>query len=91
MFQKFSNLKLPATNGSAELGVSFLKFGLSQKLTKLKKIFLMVLTNQLIYLVNVKTMRKIFFSNYVCFSESPNFKKCQNVAPKDNLKMSKHF
>ena len=33
----------------------------------------MVLTNQLIYLVNVKTMRKIF-SNYVCFSESPNFK-----------------
>ena len=37
MFQKFSNLKLPATNGSAELGVSFLKFGLSQKLTKLKK------------------------------------------------------
>ena len=32
----------------------------------------MVLTNQLIYLVNVKTMRKIF-SNYVCFSESLNF------------------
>ena len=32
----------------------------------------MVLTNQLIYLVNVKTMRKIF-SNFVCFSESPNF------------------
>ena len=31
---------------------------------------LMVLTNQLIYFVNVKTMRKIF-SNYVCFSKSP--------------------
>ena len=41
-----------------------LKFGLSQKHTKFEKIFLMVLTNQLIYLVNVKTMRKIF-SNYV--------------------------
>ena len=40
----------------------------------LRKIFLMVLTNQLIYLVNAKTMRKIF-SNYVCFSKSPNFKK----------------
>ena len=26
-----------------------------------------------IYLVNVQTTRKIFFSNYVCFSESPNF------------------
>ena len=34
----------------------------------------MVLTNQLIYLVNVKTMKKIF-SNYVCFSKSPNFIK----------------
>ena len=32
----------------------------------------MVLTNQLIYLVNIKTMRKIF-SNYVCFSKSLNF------------------
>ena len=41
------------------------KFGLSEKHTKFEKIFLMVLTNQLIYLVNVKTMRKIF-SNYVC-------------------------
>ena len=42
-----------------------LKFGLSEKF---EKIFLRVLTNQLIYLVNVKTMRKIF-SNYVCFSK----------------------
>ena len=50
-----------------------LKFGLSEKHTKFEKIFLMVLTNQLIYLVNVKTMRNIF-SNYVCFSKSPNFK-----------------
>ena len=49
-----------------------LKFWLSEKHKKLKKIFLMVLTNQLIYLVNVKTMRKIF-SNYVCFSKSLNF------------------
>ena len=49
-----------------------LKFGLSEKCAKFEKIFLMVLTNQLIYLVNVKTIRKII-SNYVCFSESPNF------------------
>ena len=34
----------------------------------------MVLMNQLIYLVNVKTKRKIF-SNYVCFSKSPNLFK----------------
>ena len=49
----------------------FFKFGLSEKHTKFEKIYLMVLTNQLIYLVNVKTMRKIF-SNYVFFSKSPN-------------------
>ena len=48
------------------------KFRLSEKHTKFEKIFFVVLTNQLIYLVNVKTMRKIF-SNYVCFSKSPNF------------------
>ena len=53
---------------------SFIKFCLSEKHTKFEKIFLMVLTNQLIYLVNVKITRKIF-SNYVCFSKSPNFKK----------------
>ena len=52
------------------------KFGLSEKHTKFEKIFLMVLTNQLIYLVNVKTMRKIF-SNYVCFSKSPKFMQRQ--------------
>ena len=49
-----------------------LKFVLSEKHTKFEKIFLMVLTNQLIYLVNFKTMRKVF-SNYVCFSKSVNF------------------
>ena len=37
-----------------------LKFRLSEKRIKLEKIFLMILTNQLIYLVNVITMRKIF-------------------------------
>ena len=46
---------------------------IGEKHTKFEKIFLMVLTNQLIYLVKVKTMRKIF-SNYVCFSKSLNFK-----------------
>ena len=51
-----------------------LKFGLSEKHTKFEKIFLMVLTNQLIYLVNVKTIDHFdHFSNYVCFSKSPNF------------------
>ena len=49
-----------------------IRFGLSEKHTKFEKIFLVVLTNQLIYLVNVKTRRKIF-SNYVCFSKSPSF------------------
>ena len=33
-------------------------------------IFLMVLTNQLIYLVNVKTMRKIFFKLCVLLKKS---------------------
>ena len=46
--------------------------GLSEKHAKFEKIFLMVLTNQLIYLVNFRTMRKIF-SNHVCFTESTNF------------------
>ena len=48
------------------------KFGLSEKHTKFEKIFLKVLTNQLIYLIYIKTMRNIF-SNYMCFSKSPNF------------------
>ena len=46
---------------------------LSEKHINFEKIVLMVLTNQLIYLVNVKTKRKIF-SNSVCFSERPNSK-----------------
>ena len=37
----------------------------------------MVLTNLLIYLVNIETMRKI--SNYVCYSKSPNFKYCRSL------------
>ena len=44
--------------------------GLSEKHTKFEKIFLMVLTNQLIYLVNVKTMRKIFFKLCVLLRKS---------------------
>ena len=56
------------------LACRLVKFGLSEKHTKFEKICLMVLTNQLIYLVNVKTIRQIF-SNYVCFSKSPNFTK----------------
>ena len=45
---------------------------LSEKHTKFEKIFIMALKNQLTYLVNVKTIRRIF-SNYVCFSKSSNF------------------
>ena len=40
--------------------MSLVKLGLSEKRTKSEKIFLVVLTNQLIYLVNVKTIRQIF-------------------------------
>ena len=70
-------LKLSNTTGPKLLELAFticifLKYGLSEKYTKFEKLFLMVLTNQLIYLVNVKTMRKIL-SSYVCFSKSPNF------------------
>ena len=39
---------------------SNVKFGFFEKGTKFEKIFLVFLKNQLIYLVNVKTMRKIF-------------------------------
>ena len=46
------------------------KFGLSEKHTNLKKIFLMVLTNQLIYIVNVKTMRKILIKLRVLLKKS---------------------
>ena len=52
------------------LGSVLLKFGLSEKHTKFEKIFLMVLTNQLIYLVHVKTMRKIFFKLCVLLKKS---------------------
>ena len=45
-----------------------------------------ILTNLLIYLVYVKTMWKIF-SNYVCFSKSPNFNTRYNFS----LKLSHFF
>ena len=64
------------------------KFGLSEKHTKFEKICLMVLTNQLIYLVNVKTIRQIF-SNYVCFSQSPNFTMIHQVELLSFLKTCK--
>ena len=46
------------------------KFGLSEKHSKFEKILLVVWTNQLIYLVNVKTMRKIFFKLFVLLKKS---------------------
>ena len=57
-------------NSFTILQFSCLKFVLSEKHTKFKKIFLMVLTNQLIYLVNVKTMRKDFFKLCVLLKKS---------------------
>ena len=54
-----------------------LKFGLSEKHTKFEKIFLMVLTNQVIYLVNVKSMRKIFFKLCVLLKKSELKRKLQ--------------
>ena len=55
--------------------VTYIKFGLSENHTKFEKFILMVLTNQLIYLVNVKTMRKIFFKLYVLLKKSEFLKK----------------
>ena len=49
---------------------SSFKFGLSEEHTKFEKNFLMVLKNQLIYLVNVKTKREIFFKLCVLVRKS---------------------
>ena len=59
----------PLTPSGGQIWTFYIKFGLSEKHTKFEKMFLMVLRNQLIYLLNVKT--KKIFSNYVCFSKSP--------------------
>ena len=49
---------------------SFVKFGLSEKHKKFEKTFLVVLTNHLIYLVNVKTMiEEDFFFQIMCASQ----------------------
>ena len=50
------------------LGPPDLKFGISEKHTKFKKIFLMVLTNQLIYLV--KNHEEDFFKSCVLLKKS---------------------
>ena len=42
-----------------------------------------------IYLVNVQCMRKIFFSNFVFFSESPNL-NVSSAAKYANLKETKY-
>ena len=44
----------------------------------------------LVYLVNVQSMRKIFFSNFVCFSECPNF-NVSSAAKYENLKENKNI
>ena len=44
-----------------------------------------------IYLVNIHIMRKIFFSNYVCFSKSPNFMQgMKKMADCSELILYKH-
>ena len=48
---------------------ALIKFELSKKHTKSEKIFLMNLTNQLINLINVKTMRNVRFSKKSTFKE----------------------
>ena len=42
----------------------------------------MVLTNQLIYIVNVKTMRNIFFQTMCASQKVRTLKKCQKNCPK---------
>ena len=60
----------PLTPSGGQTWTFYIKFGISEKHTKFEKIFLMVLTNQLIYLVKVKTMRKIFFELCVLLKKS---------------------
>ena len=81
MWTKFYPILTPLTPSGGQTWTFYIKFGLSEKLTKFEKIVLMVLTNQLIYLVNVKTMRTIF-SNFVSFSKSLNFNKLRNIIRK---------
>ena len=58
-------------HGFSVVHISFyIKFGLFEKHTKFEKNFLTVLTNQIIYLVNVKTIRQIFFKLFVLLKKS---------------------
>ena len=73
-----------------------LKFGISEKHTKFEKnlpysfyiyLFKDELLKHLLDLLNVQTLKKIF-SNYVCFSESPNFMNFSRDISLWNLKIS---
>ena len=55
-FSTFSKTQKKFTQTKVSWSFKYIKFRLSEKHTKFKKIFLVVLTNQLIYLVNVKIM-----------------------------------
>ena len=59
------------------LGPPDLKFGISEKHTKFKKIFLMVLTNQLIYLV--KNHEEDFFKSCVLLKKSKLYARGQKI------------
>ena len=50
--------------------VFMLKFGLSENCTKFENVFLVVLTNRLIYLVNVKNHEEDFFKLCVLLKKS---------------------
>ena len=69
MQQKVPKLWNLSKNSMLRKGSEVSRFWkVSEKHTKFEKIFLVVLTNQLIYIVNVKTMRKIFFQ-IMCASQ----------------------
>ena len=63
------------------------KVGLSEKQTKFKKIFLMDLTNQLIYLVNVQITRKFFFFKLCVLLKKSDF--CEEVKGEITKKVEK--
>ena len=67
----------------AHLQICPIKFGLSEKPTKFEKIFLIVLTNQLIYLVNIKTIFKEDFFQIMCASQKVPTLKVNGILQKE--------
>ena len=75
--RKFVHIKLIKNHKDIfKQDLAFLSSAFSEKTTNIWKNLPLVLTNQLIYLVNIKT-RGRFFSNFVAFSQCLNF--MQNI------------